>query len=214
MPVRERTESPCSCAPVSPRDPRLAPLLCCCACGRASKPGSALRNKQNITICGEDRKEAIVRYANNGVFTPVGRSEFTLSGATGVHLINLTIQSVGKDENPAQAEALYAKGDKLQVHNVAMLGSGDALQIQTDTRIYLSRCTVRGYGDNLLSYGAAFFKSCELVSTYGLDGWPRNSNGNHGDVFVDSTFRLEGVGTSGDGHCTLARSPQRWLRDR
>jgi len=93
------------------------------------------------------------------------------------------------------------------VHNVSLLGSGDALQIPTGTRIYLSRSSVRGYGDNLLSYGAAFFKECEMISTYGPHGWPRNPSTNHGDVFLNSTFRLEGVGTSGDGHCSLARSP-------
>ena len=167
----------------------------------------ALRNKQNVTLRGEDRSKVVVRYANNGVFNSVGRYEFTLSTSTSINLLNFTIQSVGKDETPAQAEALYVKGDKLQTHNVTMLGSGDALQIQANTRIYLSRSSVRGYGDNFLSYGAAFFKECELISTYGPHGWPRNPSTNHGDVFLNSTFRLEGVGTSGDGHCTLARSP-------
>lgn len=165
-----------------------------------------LDKKQNITIRGESRAETIVRYATNGVFNRV-RYEFALASSNDINLINFTIQSVGKDENPAQAEALYVRGDKIQVHDVAMLGSGDALQIQAGARIYLSRSTVRGYGDNILSYGAAFFRECEMVSTYGPHGWPRNPNTNHGDVFLDSTFRLEGPGTKGDGHCDLARSP-------
>lgn len=166
-----------------------------------------LRNKQNLIFHGQDRARVIVRYANNGVFNSAGRSELTISGGSGIHLVNLTIQSVGKDENPAQAEALYVKGDKHQVHNVTMLGSGDAVQIQASTRVFLSRSSIRGYGDNLLSYGAAFFKRCDLISTYGPHGWPRNPQTNHGDVFVESTFSLEGPGTAGDGHCTLARSP-------
>jgi hypothetical protein len=166
-----------------------------------------VRNKQNLTLVGEDRKDVLVRYANNGVFNSVGRYELTLSGSNAVNLLNFTIQVVGKDENPAQAEALYVKGDKYQVHEVSMLGSGDALQIQAETRIFLSGSTVRGYGDNFLSYWAAFFKRCNLISTYGPHGWPRNPQTNHGDVFIDSTFTLEGKGTSGDGHCTLARSP-------
>jgi hypothetical protein len=176
-----------------------------------------LRNKQNLTLHGEDRTKVSVRYANNGVFNAQGRSEFSVSNSTAVNLINFTIQSVGKDENPAQAEALYVKGDKLQVHNVTMLGSGDAMQIQLSTRLYVSRSSVRGYGNNLLSYGAAFFKDSDFVSTYGPHGWPRNPNTNHGDVFLNSTFSLDGVaappagtgalGTSGDGHCDLARSP-------
>jgi MYXO-CTERM domain-containing protein len=167
----------------------------------------SFRNKQNVTLHGEDRTKVIVRYANNGVFNSTGRAEFAMSASTAINLINFTIQSVGKDETPAQAEALYVRGDKYQVHDVTMLGSGDALQIQASTRIYLSRSSILGYGDNLLSYGAAFFKSCDLISTYGPHGWPRNPNTNHGDVFLNSTFSLEGAGTSGDGHCDLARSP-------
>lgn len=167
----------------------------------------SFKNKQNLTLHGEDRKQVIVRYANNGVFNASGRAAFTISGGTAVNLINFTIQSVGKDENPAQAEALYVRGDKYQVHAVTMLGSGDALQIQANTRVFFSHSSVRGYGDNLLSYGAAFFKSCDLISTYGPHGWPRNPQTNHGDVFLDSTFSLDGTGTSGDGHCELARSP-------
>ncbi|MET0391109.1 MAG: pectinesterase family protein [Polyangiales bacterium] len=167
----------------------------------------ALRNKKHLTLRGESRSDTIVRYANNGVFNSVGRYEFTVSGADDVALVNFTIQSVGKDETPAQAEALYVKGDKVQTHRLTMLGSGDALQIQASTRLFLSQSSVRGYGDNFLSYGAAYFKRCELISTYGPHGWPRNPETNHGDVFVESTFRLEGEGTSGDGHCALARSP-------
>jgi pectin methylesterase-like acyl-CoA thioesterase len=166
-----------------------------------------LQNRQNLTFIGEDRSQVVVRYATNGVFNSGGRSEFTIKSATDIQLVNFTIQSVGKDENPAQAEALYVKGDKLQVHEVTLLGSGDALQIQADTRIFLSGSSVRGYGDNFLSYGAAFFRNCHLISTYGPHGWPRNPQTNHGDVFVNSTFSLEGMGTSGDGHCALARSP-------
>jgi hypothetical protein len=166
-----------------------------------------LRDKQRVTLHGEDRGKVVVRYANNGVFNRVGRYEFTVTGSSEVNLVNFTIQSVGSDENPAQAEALFVRGDKYQVHNVTMLGSGDALQIQTDTRLFVSRSSIRGYGDNLLSYGAAFFKRCDMISTYGPHGWPRNPQTNHGDVFVESTFSLEGQGTSGDGHCTLARSP-------
>ena len=174
---------------------------------RASLLSGADRSKQNLTLHGEDRDSVIVRYPNNGVFNATGRYEFAVSASTAVNLVNFTIQSAGKDESLAQAEALVARGDKIQVHNVSLLGSGDALQIPTGTRIYLSRSSVRGYGDNLLSYGAAFFKECEMISTYGPHGWPRNPSTNHGDVFLNSTFRLEGVGTSGDGHCSLARSP-------
>lgn len=57
----------------------------------------------------------------------------------------------------------------------------------------------RGYGDNLLSHGAAFFKSCELVSTYGPHGWPRNPTPN------TATSRRQHLPARGRGH--LGRRP-------
>lgn len=175
------------------------------------------RNKASFTLVGEDREKVVIRYSNNQPFNPSSghykRGVFAADKVSSVNLVNFTILNVGEDmnaepiETAAQAEALYVRGDKLQVHNVGVLGSGDALQIQVGTRIYLAQSSVRGYGDNLLSYGAAFFKSCELISTYGPHGWPRNSSSSHGDVFLNSTFRLEGKGTSGDGRCDLARAP-------
>lgn len=175
------------------------------------------RNKANFTLAGEDREKVVIRYSNNQPFNSSSghykRGVFAIDRSSSINLVNFTILNVGEDKDAdpiqtaAQAEALYVNGDKMQVHNVGVLGSGDALQIPANTRVYLGQSAVRGYGDNLLSYGAAFFKSCELISTYGPHGWPRNSNAHHGDVFVDSTFRLEGKGTSGDGHCDIARAP-------
>jgi pectinesterase len=175
------------------------------------------RNKAKFTLLGEDREKVVIRYANNQPFNSstghYKRGVFAEDSSSEINLINFTILNVGEDSTKdpintaAQAEALYVKGDKYQVHNVGILGSGDALQIQAKTRIYLSQSSIRGYGDNLLSYGAAFFNSCELISTYGPHGWPRNPGTNHGDVFLNSTFKLEGKGTSGDGYCDLARAP-------
>lgn len=167
------------------------------------------RNKKNLSIIGEDREKVVIRYANNGVFNPSAghnrRAVFATDKATDVNLINFTLLSMGKEENPAQAEALLIKGDRCQVHNVTMLGSGDCLQ--ANGNIYLSHSSLRGYGDNVLSYGALFFNNCDLISTYGPHLWPRNPQTNHGLVFVNSTFRLVGEGTTGDGHADIARSP-------
>ncbi len=167
------------------------------------------RNKANLTILGEEREKVIIRYANNGVFNPSAghnrRAVFAADNATDINLINFTLLSMGKEENPAQAEALLIKGNRCQVHHVTMLGSGDCLQ--ASGKIYLSHSSLRGYGDNVLSYGALFFNNCDLISTYGPHLWPRNSDSNHGLVFVNSTFSLVGSGTTGNGTADIARSP-------
>ncbi len=160
------------------------------------------RNKENITVLGEDREAVVIRYANNGVFNPSNghnkRAVFALEKATDINLINFSIISLG--EPPAQAEGLYIKGERLQVHHVTIVGSGDALQAAGT--IYLSDTSILGFGDNVLSTGALFFNNCELGSTYGPHVWPRNTEQNHGQVFLNSRFY-----TVGDVLTDIARSP-------
>ncbi len=160
------------------------------------------RNKANFTLLGEDREKVVIQYANNGVFNPSSghnrRTVFGLQSSSDVNLINFSIISLG--EPPAQAEGLCIKGERLQVHNVDITGSGDALQAVGT--IYLSRSSILGFGDNVLSYGALFFDGCELGSTYGPHLWPRNTEENHGLVFLNSRFY-----SVGDVLTDIARSP-------
>ncbi len=44
-----------------------------------------------------------------------------------------------------------------------------------------------GHGDTVLSVGPAFFIRC-IMRSRNAYMWPRNTEGNHGDIFVDSTF--------------------------
>lgn len=168
------------------------------------------REKENITLLGESREKVIIRYANNGVFNYKDlspepgvayhniRAVFAIHKSTDIKIINFTIESIG--ERPAQAEGLLAIGENIQVHNITILGSGDALQA-TGT-IYLSETSLRGYGDNVLGYGTVFFNRCELISTYGPHLWVRNTDANHGNVFLDCKFRSEG-----DVETDIARAP-------
>lgn len=170
------------------------------------------RNKENITLAGEDREKVIVNYANNGVFNTrlmsadpalskgshSLRAVFAVHNSNGIHLSNLTLRSLG--EKPAQAEALLVIGKKIIVNNVNIEGSGDALQA-TGT-IYVKDSKIQGFGDNVLGYGAVFFDKCDFVSTFGPHLWVRNTQANHGNVLLNCTLR-----TIGDVETTIARAP-------
>lgn len=170
------------------------------------------RNKENLSIIGEDREKTLIAYANNGVFNTrlmspdpalangshSLRSVFTIHNSNGINLANLTLRSLG--EKPAQAEALLVQGQKIIVSHVNIEGSGDALQATGN--IYVTNSKIQGYGDNVLGYGAVFFNDCEFISFYGPHLWVRNTKENHGNVLFNCTLK-----TLGDLETTIARAP-------
>ncbi len=170
------------------------------------------RNKEHITFLGEDREKVVVCYANNGVFNnrPMSpdpalakgyhnlRAVFAAHNSNGIHIVNLTLKSIG--EKPAQAEALLILGKENVVSNVNIEGSGDALQA-TGT-IYITNSKIQGFGDNVLGYGAVFFNNCDFVSTYGPHLWIRNTLENHGNVLLNCK-----LWTIGDVETVIARAP-------
>lgn len=168
------------------------------------------RNKSNMTILGEDRDKVVVFYANNEVFNPhpsnistnewpgtfpSRRAAFMGDNSTGIHLVNLTIKTTAR----GQAEGLLLMGDKNILSHVTVVGSGDALQINGP--VYISDSLIVGDGDTILGRGPAFFNRCELQSN-GVFMWIRNTAANHGNVFLDCTFRKRGTGVT-----ELARDP-------
>lgn len=168
------------------------------------------RNKANITILGESRDSVVVHYANNEVFNPhpkniktnelkgtfpSRRAAFMVDNSTDIQLLNLTIKTTAK----GQAEGLLVNGERILVANVTIVGSGDALQ--TNGTAYYNNCLIIGDGDTVLGRGAAFFQNCELNS-YGSFMWIRNTDANHGNVFVDCKFK-----TLDNTQTDLARSP-------
>ena len=64
-------------------------------------------------------------------------------------------------------------------------GSGDALNLRGS--VYLTDSTIIGDGDTILGVGPAFFNHCEIQSI-GPFMWIRNTEANHGNVFVNCTF--------------------------
>ncbi len=168
------------------------------------------RNKSNITIVGEDRDKVAVFYANNEVFNPhpsnistnewpgtypSRRAAFMGDNSTGIHLVNLTIKTTAR----GQAEGLLLTGDKNILSHVTVVGSGDALQVNGP--VYITDSLVVGDGDTILGRGPAFFNRTDLQSN-GVFMWIRNTAANHGNVFLDCTFRKRGPGVT-----ELARAP-------
>ena len=168
------------------------------------------RTKTNVTFLGEDRGKVLVTYANNEVFNPhpvnVGTNEvpgtfpsrratFMGDNSSGIHLVNFSI----KNPSNGQAEGLLLTGSQNIVSNMNIAGSGDALQLNGST--YLTDCLVEGAGDTILGRGPEFFNRCELRSR-GVFMWIRNTDADHGNVFVNSKFQ-----TTGNGTTEIARAP-------
>ena len=175
------------------------------------------RNKTNITFLGEDREKVIVHYANNEVFNPhpsnvatnewpgtfpSRRAAFMVDHSKDIHLANMTIKTTAK----GQAEGLLLAGERIIVSDVTIVGSGDALQ--ANGSVYLKNCSITGDGDNILGRGPVFFDHCEMISTGGVYMWIRNTDANHGNVFVNCSFKtLNGRETE------IARAPTNNGRD-
>jgi len=168
------------------------------------------RNKTNVTLLGEDRERVLVTYPNNEVFNPhpanvstnevpgtfpSRRASFMGDNSKGIHLINFSI----RNPTNGQAEGLLLMGSQNIVSNMNIAGSGDALQLNGST--YLTECLVEGAGDTILGRGPEFFDHCELRSR-GVFMWIRNTDANHGNVFVNSKFL-----TTGNGMTEIARAP-------
>ena len=144
------------------------------------------RNKANITFRGEDRDKVQVGYGNNSAFNPPmpgpsRRCAFSAYDSTGIELINFSISNYFY----GQAEGLLISGSKNIVSHINIKGSGDALNLRGS--VYLTDSTIVGDGDTILGVGPAFFNHCEIQSI-GPFMWIRNTEANHGNVFLNCTF--------------------------
>ena len=167
------------------------------------------RNKSNVTLLGESRENVVIHYPNNETFNPhppnlrtnevpgtfpSRRAAFAADNCYDLHFENLTI----KTDLKGQAEGLLIMGGRNSLKNVHIVGSGDALQ--ANGSVYLENCTIDGDGDTILGRGPGFYLNCTLTSN-GPFMWIRNTEANHGNVFVNCTFKGKGE------RSVLARSP-------
>jgi len=144
------------------------------------------QKKSNLTFRGEDREKVQIGYGNNSAFNPPmpgpsRRCAFSVYDSTGIELNNLTLTNYFY----GQAEGLLIFGSQNIVNHVTIKGSGDALNLRGSA--YFTESTIIGDGDTILGVGPAFFNHCEIQSR-GPFMWIRNTDANHGNVFVDSTF--------------------------
>lgn len=169
------------------------------------------RQKNDVTIRGEAPGAVRVTYENYEYFNPhpdnirtnelagtfpSRRATFAVDNSTGVHLVNLILETTGL----RQAEGLLITGERNILDHVDVIGAGDALQVNGST--YIVDSSVTGRGDTILGRGPTFWERSTINSSRTLM-WIRNTAENHGNVFVDCTF----IG-SGRDPIDLARSPQ------
>lgn len=142
--------------------------------------------KSDLTIRGESRDGVIVGYANNSAFNPSRngvslRPAFSVHRGTNVQLSDFTI----RNHLIGQAEALKMNGEHNIIDNMTLDGSGDALT--TGGTIYMVDSTLIGDGDTILGYASLYCLRCKIQSV-GPFTWTRTPEGQHGNVFVGSTF--------------------------
>lgn len=169
------------------------------------------RNKTNVVIQGSGMESTRVHYANNEVFNPhpmkvktnerpgtfpSRRAAFMLDNCHDIVMLDLTVAT----DLTGQAEGLLLNGERIALHRVHIIGSGDALQ--ANGTIYMEGCQIDGGGDTILGRGAVFAYHCDFRNDGGPFTWVRNTRGTHGDVFVECTFSCP------DGRlCDYGRTP-------
>lgn len=156
------------------------------------------RNKSHLRIVGESRDGVVVHYANNEMFNPhpvdvstnewpgtfpSRRAAFTLDNCHDLYVTNLTAQT----DYRGQAEGLLIMGSRNHLYQVRIVGDGDALQ--ANGSLYMEDCEIDGGGDTMLGRGPVFLKNCLIKNNGGPFMWIRNTDANHGDVFVNCRFQ-------------------------
>ncbi len=151
------------------------------------------RNKRFVTIEGESRDGVVIHYPNNEVFNPhpadiktnelkgtfpSRRAAFAADNCSDLVFRNLTV----KTDCMGQAEGLLVNGERNYFENIHVIGDGDALQ--ANGSCYWQNCLIDGGGDTILGRGPSFFNHCTITSR-GAFMWIRNTEENHGNVFVD-----------------------------
>lgn len=155
------------------------------------------RNKTHIHLQGSGMDVTRVHYANCEVFNPhpvnvktnewpgtfpSRRAAFMLDNCADVTLQDMTIAT----DMQGQAEGLLLNGERIQLRQIHIIGSGDALQ--ANGTIYMEDCELDGGGDTFLGRGSLFAYRCRLRNDGGPFTWIRNTQGTHGDVFVECDF--------------------------
>lgn len=155
------------------------------------------RNKSHVTLMGAGKDLVRIHYPNNEVFNPhpmtvktnewpgtfpSRRAAFMLDNCNHIVMSDMTVAT----DLRGQAEGLLLNGTHIALYRVHIIGSGDALQ--ANGTIYMENCELDGGGDSILGRGSLFAYHCDFRNDGGPFTWVRNTDGHHGDVFVECTF--------------------------
>jgi hypothetical protein len=157
------------------------------------------KNKNDLTIRGEDRASTLIAGVNNNNLNPStrGRALFGVENVESLTIENVTIHNQ-TPQGGSQAEALALLScDQCIVRNTTVKSLQDTLL--WSGRVYAEDCLIEGNVDYIWGTGTAFFNRCE-IKTVGRSGYniqARNSASNYGYVFVDSKLTAD-PGITGD----------------
>jgi pectin methylesterase-like acyl-CoA thioesterase len=169
--------------------------------------------KNNVTFLGEDRKKAIIAYANNDRFNNnAGGNPFApganpsaatvRSGAiyrrglflahrvNDLKIANLTLHNT-TPQGGMQAEAIILNGGpdaRAILANLDLYSFQDTLQI--NGQAYIANCYIEGDVDFMWGKGPCFFENCQAKSLRSNAYYTqiRNPATNHGYVYKDCVF--------------------------
>jgi len=173
----------------------------------------AFGEKNEIEICGEDRRRTVLSYPNNAVFNPGGGNPYGRPGGNpsefeyrtgavyhrGVFLAhrtkhltlkNLTVENT-TPQGGLQAEAIILNGlsnSRAVVEDVDLRSFQDTLQI--NGQAYIHRCRIEGDVDFMWGNGPSFFEDCVCTALRagGYYTQIRNPPTNHGFVYLHCVF--------------------------
>ncbi len=156
------------------------------------------RNKDGLSLVGDDRDSTIITGVNNNNLNPStrGRALVGLEHVTDLTIESLTIENQ-TPQGGSQAEALAMLDcDRCIVRDSTVKSLQDTLL--WEGRIYAENCLIEGNVDYIWGRGTVYFNQCE-IKTVGRSGYnlqARNGSG-YGYVFVDSKLTSD-PGITGD----------------
>ena len=140
------------------------------------------RGKAHVTLRGADRRQSVIRYANNARFNPRMRALLDVT-ADDFRLENLTLRNT-TPRGGSQSETIRLRADRGVLDHCDCSSLQDTLQLTG--RVYVNECFVEGDVDFVWGSGTVYFNRCELKALNpGYLVQSRNGAERLGYVFVD-----------------------------
>jgi len=149
-----------------------------------------LSNKHALTFLGEDRKQSVIRCANNSNFNGGSRGVFNVRNCNNLAMANLTVRNLTPVGGSQAETILIHNGADAHgiITNCEFYSTQDTVQISGQT--YISNCYIEGTVDFIWGDGPCFFENCHIraVRTPGYYTQVRNRGNSRGMVFYHCIF--------------------------